>query len=60
MSHIRVLIYRVDEPTSDTLTELAAFDLPAADVAALQPDTALDDLEAVSYTHLTLPTIYSV
>ena len=50
MSHIRVLICRVDEPTSDTLTELAAFDLPAADVAALQPDTALDDLEAATQT----------
>ena len=50
MSHIRVLICRVDEPTTDTLTELAAFDLPAADVAALQPDTALDDLEAATHT----------
>jgi len=45
MSHIRVLICRVDDPTSDQLTELAAFDLPAADVTTLQPDTALDDLE---------------
>ncbi|MFL5804902.1 MAG: hypothetical protein ACJ8CR_24550 [Roseiflexaceae bacterium] len=43
MSHIRVLICRVDDPTSDQLIELAAFDLPAANVAALQPETALDD-----------------
>ena len=50
MSHIRVLICRVDEPTSNTLTELATFDLPAADVAALQPDTTLDDLEAATQT----------
>ncbi len=42
MCHIRVLICRVDDPTSDQTTELAAFDLPAADIAALQPETALD------------------
>src|SRR4029450_4371794 len=45
MSHIRVLICRVDDLTSDQLTELAAFDLPAADVAALQPATALEDFD---------------
>ena len=50
MSHIRVLICRVDDPTSDQLTELAAFDFPAAAVAALQPETALDDLETTTYT----------
>ena len=50
MSHIRVLICRVDDPTSDELTELAAFDFPAADVAALQPETVLDDLETTTYT----------
>ena len=50
MSHIRVLICRVDDPTSDTMTELAAFDLPAPDVAALQPGTALDELEATTQT----------
>ncbi len=48
MSHIRVLICRVDDPTSDRMTELAAFDLPATDVAALQPETALDDLETTT------------
>ncbi len=45
MSYIRVLICRVDDPTSDHMTELAAFDLPATDVATLQPETALDELE---------------
>jgi hypothetical protein len=50
MSHIRVLICRVDDLSSDQLTELAAFDLPAADVVALQPETALDDLETTTYT----------
>ena len=42
MSHIRVLVCRVDDPSSDTMTELASFDLPAPDVTALQPETALD------------------
>ena len=48
MSHIRVLVCRVDDPDSDQMTELAAFDLPASDVTALQPDTALDDLETTT------------
>jgi len=29
MSHIRVLICRVDDPATDQMTELAAFELPA-------------------------------
>jgi hypothetical protein len=45
MSHIRVLICRVDDPDSDQMTELAAFDFPAADGSTLQPETALDELE---------------
>ena len=48
MSHIRVIVCRVDDPASDQMTELAAFDLPATDVTALQPETALDDLEATT------------
>ena len=48
MSHIRVLICRVDDPTSDQMTELAAFDFPATDVTALQSETALDDLETTT------------
>jgi len=48
VSHIRVLVCRVDDPDSDQMTELAAFDLPASDVTALQPDTALDDLETTT------------
>ncbi len=50
MSHIPVLICRVDDPRSETMTELAAFDLPVPDVAALQPETALDQLEATTQT----------
>jgi hypothetical protein len=50
MSHIRILICRLDDPASETMTELAAFDLPETDVANLQPETALDDLETLSAT----------
>src|SRR3712207_6455685 len=50
MSHIHVLICRVDDPTSDQLTELAAFDLPEADLTTLQPQTARDDLEITTHT----------
>ena len=49
MRHIRVLICEVDDQTPDAMTELAAFDLPALDVAALAPETALDDLEQTTY-----------
>ena len=45
MRHIRVLVCEVDDQTPETMRELAAFDLPGADVAVLQPETALDDLE---------------
>ena len=48
MSHIRVLICRVDDPTTDQMIELAAFDFPAADVTTLQPETALDELETTT------------
>ncbi len=45
LSHMRVLICRVDDPASEQMTELAAFDLPTTDVSTLQPGTALDELE---------------
>jgi len=48
MSSIRVLICRIDDPASEQMTELAAFDLPATDVSALQPETALDELETTT------------
>lgn len=50
MSFIRVLIRRVDDPTSDQMTELAGCDLPAADITTLQPETTLDALETTTYT----------
>jgi hypothetical protein len=49
MSHMRVLICRVDDPASDQMTELAAFDLPQTDLTSLKPETALDDLETTTY-----------
>lgn len=49
MHHIRVLVCEVDDQSPDTMRELAAFDLPPADVAALQPETALDDLEQTTH-----------
>jgi len=48
MSHIRVLICRVDDPATEQMTEVAAFDLPTPDVAILKPTTTLDDLETVT------------
>jgi len=48
MRHIRVLIGRVDDPASEQMTERAACDLPAADIAALQPETAVDELETTT------------
>jgi len=47
-SHIRVLVCRVGDSETDQITELAAFDLPRADVSALQPETALDELETTA------------
>ena len=48
MSHIRVLICRVDDRASEQMTQRAAFDLPSTDVSALQPETVRDDLEAAT------------
>ncbi len=48
MRHIRVLVCQVDDGTPDLMTELACFDLPTPDVATLQPETALDALEATT------------
>jgi len=48
MRHIRVLICQVDDGTPDLMSELACFDLATPDVATLQPETALDVLEAAT------------
>ena len=49
MRRIRVVICEVDDQTPDTMTELAAFDLPTLDSAILAPETALDDLERTTH-----------
>ena len=49
MSHIRVLICRVDDETPDSMTELASFDMPEVDVSLLEAETALDNLEATTH-----------
>ncbi|NWF79758.1 MAG: hypothetical protein HXY37_06880 [Chloroflexi bacterium] len=50
MRRIQVIIREVADATSDQATELATFDLPATDVAALQPETALDQLATTTHT----------
>ena len=49
MRHIRVLVCEVDDQAPEIMRELAPFDLPPAEVAALQPETALDDLEQTTH-----------
>jgi hypothetical protein len=49
MSRICILVCRLDDEASDHLTELAAFDLPAPEPAALTTATALDALEANTF-----------
>lgn len=47
MSHLRVLICRVDDETQpDQMTELHSFDVPDVDPDQLEPETALDEMEA--------------
>jgi hypothetical protein len=50
MRHIQVIIREVDDQTPERHTNLAIFNLPATNVAALQPATALDQLEANTHT----------
>jgi len=51
MSHLRILICRVDDETHpEQMTELERIDLPAPDPGQLTPETALDVLESQSLT----------
>jgi hypothetical protein len=43
------LVCKVDDDNPDTMSELASFDLPEADLDTLRPETALDDREASTY-----------
>ena len=49
MRHIQVVIREVDDQTADPPKELATFDLPTADLAALKAETTLDYLEATTH-----------
>jgi hypothetical protein len=48
MSHIRILVCRVDDAQPDCMTELAAIDLPHLDAATLATEATLDALEAAT------------
>lgn len=48
MSHVRVIICRVEEDEAAGMTELASFDLPGAEVARLEAERALDEIEATT------------
>jgi hypothetical protein len=50
MHRIQVVIREVDDQTTEPPKELATFDLPTMDIAALRPETTLDDLEAATHT----------
>jgi len=49
MSQLRVLICRVDEGDENKMTEIARFAVPEMEVAQLEAETALDELE--THTH---------
>jgi hypothetical protein len=48
VSHLRVLICRVDDEHPEQMTELQRIDLPAVDAQHLTPETTVDRLEAQS------------
>jgi hypothetical protein len=50
MRRLHVIIREVDDQDPDQATELATFELPHADVGQLQPESALDQLEATTQT----------
>ena len=48
MSHLRVIICRVDDGSEEQMTELASFDLLEPKVSEMQADRALDEMEATT------------
>jgi hypothetical protein len=50
MSHLCILVCRVEEEHPDELTELHRVELPAVAATQLGPETALDTLEAQALT----------
>ena len=49
MRRIQVVIRELDDQSTDPPKEVATFDLPTADIVALNPETALDNLEATTH-----------
>jgi hypothetical protein len=50
VSHLRVIICRVDNDNEEQMTELASFDMAEVAVMKLKSETALDELEATTQT----------
>jgi hypothetical protein len=48
MSHLRVIICRVDDSSDDQMTELASFDLVEPKISEMEADRALDEMEATT------------
>ena len=49
MSHLRLILCRVEEENPDQMTEIAAFDLPKTDLDQMHPQNALDLLEQQTF-----------
>lgn len=49
MSQIRIMICRVNEKNPAEMTEIASYDLPETDIRTLDPEKALDEMEATLY-----------
>lgn len=48
MSHLRVIICRVDDDSEGQMTELASFDLGEPKVSEMEAGKALDEMEATT------------
>jgi hypothetical protein len=62
MSHLRVIICRVDDESDKQMTELASFDLDEPKVSEMEADRALDEMEAttVKVGHQVLRELFKV
>jgi hypothetical protein len=49
MSHLRVLLCRVEDEEPDKMAELASFDVPNLSVDAFCPQTTVDTLEQQTF-----------
>ena len=49
MSHLRVIVCRVEDETSDKMSEIASFDLPNTEINTLCPINTIDELEQTTF-----------